>query len=272
MNYSFAAIVVTHNSQLVIDRCLSALLAQSLKISQIVLVDSGSENSDYLEQYKTYPQITFVDSLNIGFSKANNLGMSHVRADVDYVLLINPDLFVPEDFTVNLQKSIEHNQDFGILTGKLLGYDCQKNSKTDRIDSAGVFRKWYGRWYDRGQGEKDLGKYDNVQEVPAVCGAMMCIPKTVVDKYKGRVFHPDFFMYKEDIELSLRLRKDGLSLRYDPEVVAWHCRGWQQQRRKMPRLLKEQSAVNEVRIYLIHPSIYIVWAIAKLVIVKLFRL
>ncbi len=37
----------------------------------------------------------------------------------------------------------------------------------------------------------------------------------------GQVFDPDFFLYKEDIELSLRLRKKGWRIVYHPGAISW---------------------------------------------------
>jgi GT2 family glycosyltransferase len=85
------------------------------------------------------------------------------------------------------------------------------------------------------------------------------------------VFDSDFFLYKEDIELSLRLRKLGWSLLYDPRLTAYHCRGWNS-RNNMSRALRIVAAESEVLLYKKHPSPFIVWAFLKLMAVKLARL
>ncbi|PID76673.1 MAG: hypothetical protein CSB24_05425 [Deltaproteobacteria bacterium] len=267
----FAAVVVSHNSWLVIDKCLDALLGQTIAINRIILVDSGSDRVDYLDKYQNNPAITLIKEANIGFARANNLGIAALAYQFDYLLLINPDLFVPADFTISLQKSIENIGDFGLLTGKLIGFDLSNNCETKKLDSTGVFRKWYGRWYDRGQGQPDTGQYDRIEEIPAACGAMICLPKKVVEKCGGMVFNPVFFMYKEDIELGIRLGKQGRKLYYDPSITAWHCRGWQPDRKNIPRKLKIIAAVSEIRLYLLHPSVYLLWAWAKYLLVRFFN-
>ena len=88
----------------------------------------------------------------------------------------------------------------------------------------------------------------------------------------GAVFAPEFFLYKEDIELSLRLRRGGWSIHYDPGLTVYHCRGWDRERANMPHTLRLAAAANEVRLYQRHPSPYILWALAKYLLVRWARL
>ncbi|MCY1354887.1 hypothetical protein D9M69_412840 [compost metagenome] len=53
-------------------------------------------------------------------------------------------------------------------------------------------------------------------------------------------------MYKEDIELSLRLKRNGYSLFIDYSDFAYHCRGWNTDRSKTPKWAKWLSARNDL--------------------------
>jgi GT2 family glycosyltransferase len=75
-------------------------------------------------------------------------------------------------------------------------------------------------------------------------------------------------MYKEDIELGMRLRKLGFSIMYDSSLVAYHCRGWQATRKKMAPALRLHAARNEVLLYRKHPSPYMLWALGKYLLVR----
>ena len=79
-------------------------------------------------------------------------------------------------------------------------------------------------------------------------------------------------MYKEDIELSLRLRATGWRILYDPRVELYHCRGWNRQRQTMPLARRVMASGNEVLLYRRHPSPYILWALLKYLLVRLFAL
>lgn len=264
-------IIVTHDSEKVLPLCLEHLAAQTVGITGIIIVDSGSVDKKYLECCRNTDKIKLVETGNIGFGRANNLGFSQVRDREGIVVFLNPDTFLPPDFLARVIH-IMKGENIGILSGKLLGYDPEKKRATGRIDSTGIYRSWYGRWYDRGMGEKDRGLYNKKDSPPAVCGALLICPVAVLKKYGEEVFDPLFFLYKEDIELSLRLRRDGHDLVYEPGLIAFHCRGWRGERKKMPFRLRLMASKNEIQLYRKHPSPYILWAITKYLLVRFCRL
>ncbi len=270
-----AAVIVTHNSQAVLGRCLAALAAQTTPPLLIALIDSGSEDTDYLQAY--CQQLGFIVRFaeNIGFSQANNLGWLAVRQNVDFVLFLNPDAFPAPDSIERACAFLAENEQVGCVGARLLGFDAAIGQPTGLIDSTGVFCSWYGRWHDRDQGQPDCGQHSQREEVPAVCGAFLLARRTVLEQTAlpgSAVFDPDFFLYKEDIELCLRLRRAGWKIVYLPEAQAQHCRGWQQNRKAMPARLRLTAARNEVLLYKKHPSPYILWALAKYAAVRWLRI
>ncbi len=272
---SLTVIMVTHNCADYFDTCLRSLCRQTLLPQQIVVVDSGSTSKDYLHALgNLYPvEIIFAD--NIGFSRANNMGLAVSGLDDDFFLFANPDTVFPAECLEKACAVLQASPAAGCLTPRLLGYDMLKKLPTGRLDSTGIFRKPYGRWFDRGQGERDQGQFANAESVPAACGAFFFMrKKAVLDALLAPqvLFDPDFFLYKEDIELSLRLRKKGWEILYTPEVRVYHARGWQKDRRKMPWELRLEAARNEVLLYRKHPSPYLLWAECKRFMVSSFRL
>ncbi len=270
MSPRVAAIVVSHNSEATIERCLDNLATQDYPLDSIVLVDSGSSDQTFISSLRDIYPIETVLSGNIGFSMANNLGYEKIQSDIDFVLFVNPDLFLPESFVGEAVKICE-DASIGILSGKLLGYDLETDKPSGRLDSTGIMRKWYGRWYDRGQGEPDCKQYEIPQLMPALCGALLFCRKKALQSVGDTVFDSDFFLYKEDIELSLRMRKEDWKLLYHPAIIAYHCRGWQNDRSEMSHELREIAAKSELLLYKKHPSPYMVWAMFKYLLVKVFR-
>src|SRR5690606_27086147 len=61
------------------------------------------------------------------------------------------------------------------------------------------------------------------KELKAVIGAFMFLPKQVLDTVGG--FDPDFFMYSEELELCLRVRKSGKMIYQTSETSAIHKHG-----------------------------------------------
>lgn len=253
-----AVIIVTHNSQKHLPLCLKALKEQTRLPLQVIVVDSGSHDPSYLEVWENDPLVTLHrEASNVGFCQGNNLGMARVDATVHYVLFLNPDAFLTTSFIEKACAVMEEeaNSKVGALSGILLGYAMENHQPSGRIDSTGIFRTWYGRWYDRGQGDDVVSSrkiYKHREEVPALCGALMFCRLEALQKTAlapNVVMDPEFFMYKEDIDLSLRLRRQGWSLLFVPELEVYHCRGWGQDRKQVPQRLRLLSAKNEMRLY-----------------------
>jgi GT2 family glycosyltransferase len=267
-----SAIIVSHNSDLVLSRCLDALARQTFAVAEIIVVDCDSDDCRYLLPIMAREGVTLVETGNVGFSRANNIGMGLVSPQTDFVLFLNPDTFLSPDFVEAALSICRDNPLAGMISGKLRGYDIGQNAPTGRLDSTGIFRKWYGRWFDRGQGEQDRGQYESQALVPALCGALLFCRMTALQTLCGPVFDPDFFLYKEDVELSLRMRKAGWQLFYHPGLMAYHCRGWNQQRKAMALELRCMAAVSEILLYKKHPSPYILWAWFKYLLVRFLHL
>lgn len=232
-----SVIIVTHNSAKFLPKCLASLKAQSVS-HEIVIVDSGSVDPSYLDGYDNV-----IKTSNIGFCAANNLGFT--KASSEFVLFLNPDAFLSPNFLADALHLMEKYPQCGALTGSLLGYDFDHDRPTGKYDSTGIFSTWYGKWYDRDQG-KPVSEitYHNMESVPAICGALMfCRKKALTHP----VFDPTFYMYKEDIDLSLRLRAKGWDLLFFPKLIAYHGRGWKK-RSQIPRQFRLFSARNEIKI------------------------
>ena len=271
MSAKVAAIIVSHNSEPTLERCIQGLTAQDYPLDSIILVDSGSSNQAFISDLQDKYPIESLLSENIGFSKANNLAYERIQADIDFVLFVNPDLFLSPDFVTEALRICD-DPSIGMLSGKLLGYDLNQNKPSGRLDSTGIMRKCYGRWFDRGQGELDRKQYEDPESMPALCGALLFCRNKALQSFGEAVFDPDFFLYKEDIELSLRMRKSGWKLLYHPLLTAYHCRGWQNDRSEMSYELRELAAKSELLLYKKHPSPYMIWAVFKYLLVKVFRL
>jgi GT2 family glycosyltransferase len=253
--FKCAVIIITHDNQLVLDEAIASVRQQTLLPGQIIIVDTGSKDRKYLRQYELSEDTTVIyGGEEIGFCRGNNIGYRAVFPEVEYVLFLNPDAFLFPSFIEEAIHFMEIpvNKACGMLTGVLYGYDLANRRPSGLYDSTGIFNKWYGRWYDRGQGQACSDSLYNVnEEVPAICGALMFCRKEALDSVLvrgGEVLDSSFFMYKEDIDLSLRLKRQGWRLMFVSKLAAYHCRGWNPDRKKMARKVRLLSARNEMRI------------------------
>ena len=87
------------------------------------------------------------------------------------------------------------------------------NNAGTRVDGEGAFG-------DRGIWEFDVGQFDHVSDVPALCGASVLLRRAMLDRVGG--FDTRFFMYFEDVDLSWRASHDGWRLVYTPHSRLRH--------------------------------------------------
>ncbi len=264
-------ILVTHNSKNFLEKSLVSIKRQERFLPQIIIVDSGSDNKAYLQIASRFDGVEVFYLDNVGFARANNFGFSKISSNTDYVLFMNPDVVLRSDTIESSIKVLMERKEEVILGGKQLRYDFQSGEITNVFDSTGIFRKWFGRWYDRGQGEEDTKQYDVEQKVPALCGAFLFAKRETFNKLGEQVFDPSFFLYKEDIELGLRAAKRGITMLYNPSVVLYHGRGWQNDRKKISYTVRLTAAQSEILLYRIHSSPYILWALLKYILVRFFK-
>lgn len=269
-----AIVIVTHNSEAYINKNLACLMKQTQPADKIIIVDSGSRDPTYLRKL---PKVhVIMAGKDVGFCKGNNIGIAHVDSSIPYVLFLNPDAFLTPNFLAPAIETMNRseNKDIGILTGPMLGYDILADRPNGRYDSTGIFRSWYGRFYDRDQGKPITSVSRPLPEcVPAICGALMFCRMAALRQVQlsdNEVFNNTFFMYKEDIDLSLRLRDKGWRLLLDPQLVAYHCRGWNPDRSKVPRALRLMSAKNDLKINVRRKSPYAAYSLILYLAVGLF--
>ena len=167
------------------------------------------------------------------------------------MLFLNPDVIVPPALLARVRSVMyeERTRQLGVLGVRLMGWDFANARATGSVDSTGVFPVWSG-WRDRRTGSPPAS--DAIEEVPALCGAFFLAREEALQAValgSGEVWDPRYFAYKEDVELSLRLHRAGWRIGMWHGAEAWHGRGWDPDRRKMPRSVRLLSARNDVRLH-----------------------
>lgn len=219
---SVSAIVVNWNHGHLIQDCLVALLAQSHTPFDVTVVDNGSQDSSAQWIPRRFPTVRlWTFSENQGFARAFNWGVEHT--DGALVLSINPDTVTSEHFVAEMVQAMAGNDRIGMVAPKLL-----RPEDPLLLDSTGLFVDRCRRPYDRGQGERDQGQYDDQLAVFGACGAAALYRRTMLEDVAldGQYFDEDFFAYYEDADLAWRGQSRGWHCIYAPRAVATHVRGW----------------------------------------------
>lgn len=219
-------IIIHYKTKHLLRPCIEALLNQTYKDTEIIFIDNNSQDGsvDYVRE--NWPQIQVVENNeNIGYAGAGNQGIELSKGE--YVFITNPDIILNLDYFEKAVAKMEKEKDIAALTGKILQYDFSTEKATGLIDTTGLKMFRSRRVIDRGQGEKDHGQYDKEEYVFGVSGACPLYRKSALENVKiyGEYLDNDFFMYKEDVDLSWRFQLFGWKCLYYPHIVAYHGRG-----------------------------------------------
>lgn len=218
--------ILNFNGEKYLKNCLGSVLALDMKDKEVIFVDNASTDKSLPFVEKNYPEVCIIkNDKNEGYARGVNKGIEKCKGD--YILIINPDIVFEPDYLKNLIKRLHGDSKMGAIIGKLRKYDFDGKCKTNIIDSAGLKMYKNRRCVDRGQGAVDIGQFDSPEEVFGITGACPLYRKKALDdcKVEGDFFDGDFFMYKEDVDLSWRMRLMGWKCFYEPSAVAYHCRG-----------------------------------------------
>jgi len=220
-----SVIIPNYNGQHFLQKCISSLLNVNFQTNEyeILMVDNDSSDSSVTYVQSTFPSVKVILlDKNCGFGRSINIAARQARGK--YIALLNSDTEVEKNWLSSLVKTM--NSDIGI------GAVCSKAMLGDenQIQNAGLvlFRQGFGR--DRGalvdaerkmqSYEQDSAYFNDKREVWGFSGVSVLIRKDLFIELKG--FDELFFMYYEDADFSIRLKKAGYRIVYDPNSVLHH--------------------------------------------------
>lgn len=198
--------------------CVKSLQKINYSNYKIVVVDNGSEDDSVSEIKKQFSKVKIIENKkNLGFAGGNNIGMKYaVDSGADYVLLINNDTTVEENFLSELVEIGESDEKIGILGSKICFY-----SEPNRIWFAGGKVNWLkNKGTHIGLDQIDNGQYDKIKETDYLTGCCLLIKRKVIEKIG--VLAEDYFLYYEDTDFSLRTKNAGYRSIYVPKSKIYH--------------------------------------------------
>lgn len=215
-----AIIIINWNSYEVTKQTIQSLRKSRNQEYTIILIDNASIDGSGEALRNEFLEIHYIASKsNLGFAGGNNLGIQFaIEKNYQYILLLNPDVEVESDFLEPLFKKFESDQTIGAVQ-PLIYFHHDK----ERIWNAGG--KYYPILGDLpvlAYRQKDPGqtfKSKNVS-IDWITGCAFMI-KTEVIKKAGYL-NEMFFMYYEDADWSLQIKKAGYTLAYVPESIIYH--------------------------------------------------
>lgn len=239
--------IVNHGSYEDLEGCLASLHLQTLPPVAVCVYDTEQEPTPARAltlRAESRTGLEVVVGPNLGYAGGSNLVIDRLLAtheNVDYCLLLNPDVELDPDFARRLIGAIGESPDIAIASGKLLRPDRRT------LDSAGIVFPRHRRPRDRGSEQPDRGAFDRRECVQGASGAAMLLRTAAIDdlRIEGELFDESFFLYHEDTDLCWRARNLGWRILYEPTAVAVHKRGWQStQRFSVPVSTRRHSFKN----------------------------
>lgn len=197
--------------------------------AHVVILDTAHKDEvrDFLcESFPEFSYLRHKDG-NIGYGRSYN-EILRANPGYKYLLVVTSDVLLDTAVVESFVQRMEKDPDLALCAGKLHHWDLQNHRKTEAIDSLGIVAEKRHHFYDRGHGEADTGQYDDeLERIFGISGAVFLIRTSVIPKLHGdaaTLFDENMWMYKEDIDLSYRLRWLGEGIKIFPEVWAWHAR------------------------------------------------
>jgi len=221
---TLAVVIVSYNVRELLLRCLGSLPDDL----EIIVVDNGSTDGSVAAVHAAYPRVQVLALTdNRGYGAANNLGVAATCADA--ILLLNPDTEVPSGGVEQMQQALSRAPAAGALGFRQvdqhgewqltvgpppwLSLELVRKLIQGRLDHGAVrLRRWIERW---------LGSQP--RPVPWVAGSCLLVRRAAYREVAG--FDEKFFLFFEDIDLCLRLRRAGYDVLYEPAVTVLHHRG-----------------------------------------------
>lgn len=188
---------------------------------EIIVVDNHSP------PHRSIPRLRRTDGISLrrwrqnrGFARAVNEAVRLSRGD--WLLLLNPDMTIPNDFIDGVLRTADRISASEPRTG-IVGFQV-RNSDRSLQPSAGSFptllRTLLGLALPRAQRKCRLMPSRKRCHVDWVSGCCLLLRRKCFDELGG--LDRRFFLYYEDVDLCRRARDHGWSVCYDPSLWAIH--------------------------------------------------
>jgi len=220
--------------------CISSLQSASSDFQGIILVDNCSTDDSLavIESYfkntgfdyrrfdspsaafaapsPTERLILILSDSNNGYGHGNNIGIRYaLKSQADYVLVLNNDTVVKNDFLRPLVSCCMQDPSVGIVSPKIFFHH-----EKDRIwFNGGNFNPLLGKATHANFNEIDVGQKPP-SRLTFSTGCAWLLPRQVIEDVG--LINETYFMYVEDLEYCHRVLAAGYTLRVAQESHIWH--------------------------------------------------
>lgn len=225
-------IIINYNTFKLTCQCIESVYAFTAGISfEIIVVDNASVECDPSDFLSLYPQIKLISNqTNLGFSKANNIGID--QASGSYIVLLNSDTFLKDNTFLKLYNYLEDHPAVGVVSPRLVFPDGTHQSAAQRFPSIKYslieFFRLQKLLTPRGSGKLLLGSFFDHKEtieVDWVWGTCFMFRKGILQQLPGNKLDDSYFMYCEDIQWCMDIKNVGYEIHFFADTEVAHLMG-----------------------------------------------
>lgn len=230
-----AVVLVTHDTR---DEVLDALrslpdpwlrpllfaTAEADAPGEVVVVDNGSHDGTADAVRAAFPTVRVLELANAGFGRGANAGVRATTAPV--VVVANADVRFEGDALHRLAAELERDPGLGAVGPRVRYPDGSQQASARRLPSlpTAIGHGLLGRVLPRNRWTMRYRAEDVPSDLPHeadwLSGCVLALRRAAFDEVGG--FDPGYFLYVEDVDLSLRLRDAGWRLRFLPQATVAH--------------------------------------------------
>lgn len=221
--------LVTYNGMRYLPRCLESIASQSITCDELVIFDNHSSDQTVSFLRQTLKNAKLIESdVNRGFAVAHNDIIRGTTAE--YILIMNQDLFMESSYCERLIDELDVNAQLGSISGMLVRVDSLDGVLGDGLlDGCGIS---IGPTHHASLTLQGTSSYSFTKTImplglPATCTLYRrsALEDCAFDRDGVREYFDElFFMYKEDVDLSYRMRLRGWKCACIADVRCWHVR------------------------------------------------
>jgi GT2 family glycosyltransferase len=235
-------VVVSANDARWLEACLSSVYAHAGAIElQVIVVDNASTDGTRQLVEGRFPQARVLGSPNRGFAYGNNRGLQ--STDARYLLLLNPDTEILDGTFAALLSTLDSAPEVGIAgvrqldgEGSLLHTIRRFPNASRALGEALASERWpvHPAW--AGERVLDPSAYARVSDCDWVVGSFLLARREAL--LGAGMLDERFFLYCEEPDLCLRVKRAGWRVRYLPRMTIRHHAGKGGVR---PRLIAQEA-------------------------------
>lgn len=225
-----SVVVLSWNTVDLTLACLRALHAETPKHPrEVIVVDNGSHDGSADAIAAAFPQVRLLRNAdNRLYAAGNNQGAA--VATGEYLCTLNSDTEVRPGALDRLVDFLRENPEYGACAPKLVDPDGSVQRACQRFPTLGsalCFDSWWGTWWPGSAIQRRylMTDFDHLasRDVDQPPGAVFTMRTAEWRKYGG--LDEQLSLFYNDVDLSLRLWRDGRRIRYLADCEVMHHRG-----------------------------------------------